>query len=86
MLRYIYAPPQNRPRSGDVKQIPPLTGYTAALARAHARGILNWGAGFGVLYLERVRCETGTVTPHQKRLCILHAEHPRRAPPPPKDG
>ena len=35
----------------------------------------------GGLSLERVRCDTWTVTPHRKRQSILHAEHPRRAPP-----
>ena len=33
MLWYIYAPPQNRPRSGDAKHILPLTGDAALLVR-----------------------------------------------------
>ena len=36
MLRYIL-PPQNRPRSRDAKQILPLTGDSAALARTRMR-------------------------------------------------
>ena len=35
MLRYIYAPPQNRPIPGDAKQILPLTGDAAALLCVH---------------------------------------------------
>ena len=35
MLRYIYAPPQNRPRSGNAKQILLLTGDTAAFGNAY---------------------------------------------------
>ena len=42
--------------------------------------------GVGVLSPERLRCDTGKVTPHRKRLCILHAEHSRRAPPQKKTG
>ena len=34
MLRYIYAPSQNRPISGDAKQILPLTGDSVVLANA----------------------------------------------------
>ena len=56
------------------------------LARMHALVITDWGVGVGVLSLERVSCDTGKVRPHRKRLCILHAEHPRRAPPQKKDG
>ena len=55
------------------------------LARVHALVITDWGVGVGVLSLERVSCDTGKVRPHRKRLCILHAEHPRRAPPQRKD-
>ena len=44
------------------------------------------GVGVRVLYLERVCCDTGTVTPHQNRLCILYADHHWHAPPAPKDG
>ena len=82
ILQYIYAPPQNRLRSGDSKQILPLTEAAAALAREHARGIPDWDVGVRVLSLERVHCNTGTVTPHRKRQIILHAEHTRRAPTP----
>ena len=35
ILWYIYAPPQNRPRSGDTKQIIPLTGDAAAFGHAY---------------------------------------------------
>ena len=35
ILRYIYAPPQNRPRSGDAKQILPLTGDATAFGHAY---------------------------------------------------
>ena len=52
----------------------------------HAQVIPNWGVGVGVLSLECVRRDTGTVTNHRKKLSLLHAEHPRRAPPPQKDG
>ena len=34
MLEYIYAPPQNRPRSGDAKHILPLTGDATAFGHA----------------------------------------------------
>ena len=50
-LWYIYAPPQSRPISGDAKQILPLTGYAAALVRAHAQVIPNWGWGLGCCLL-----------------------------------
>ena len=83
---YIRPPSQNRPRSGDAKQIIPLTGDDTALARAHAQVIPNWGVGVGVLSLERVHCDTGTVTPYPKQFYILHTEHPRRAPPQGKYG
>ena len=43
--------------------------------------ILNWGVGVGGLSFERVRCDTGTVTPDGKLQSILHVEHPQRAPP-----
>ena len=85
MLQYIYAPtPPNCPISGDTKQILPLTRDSAELARAHARLIPSWGVGVGVLSLERVLCNTETVTPHGKLQIILHTEHPRCAPPPKK--
>ena len=77
MIRYIYAPPQNRPSSGDAKYILPLTGDAAALAH---------GWGVEMFSLKHVCCDTGTITPHRKWLCILHAEHPQRAPPPKKYG
>ena len=86
IIWYIYAPPQNRPKSGDAKHILPLTGDAAALAGAHARVIPNWGVGVGVLYLERVHWNTGTVKSHRRRLCILHAEYTQHATPPKKDG
>ena len=34
------------------------------------------GGGGWVLSPERVRCDTGTATPHAKQQSILHAEHP----------
>ena len=46
-------------------------------ARAQARVIPDWGMGVVVLSLECVLCDTGTATPCQRRLCILHAERPR---------
>ena len=79
----IYICPPPPPRSGDAKQILPLTGDAVALAcasmpeRSPMRG--RWGGG---LSPERVRCNTGTVTPHGKWQSILHAEHPWRVPPP----
>ena len=77
----IYSPPtQKRPSSGDDKHILPLTGDAVALARAHAWLIPDWGVGVRVLSLESVCCNKGIATTHQKRLFILHAEHPRRAP------
>ena len=77
----IYTPPpQNRPRSGSAKQILPLTGDAVTLALMHAQLIPDWGVGVGGVYLECVLCDTGTVTSHRKWLCILHAEHPWRAP------
>ena len=48
ILRYIYAPPQKRPRSGDGKQILPLTGYAETLARVcmpEWSPIGDWGLG-----------------------------------------
>ena len=89
MLRYIYAPPQNRPRSGDAKQILPLTGDAASLGRVPMPEwyLIPWlGEGFVVLSLECVHWNTGTVTPHRRQLCILHAEHPWLAPHPKKDA
>ena len=44
------------------------------------------GGGGWVLSPERVRCNTGTVTPHRRRLCVLNAEHPQCSLPPKKDG
>ena len=34
ILQYIYAPPQNRPITGNSKQIPPLRGDAAEFGRA----------------------------------------------------
>ena len=59
MLRYIYAPPQNLSRSGDAKQILPLTGDDVALARTHARVIPNWGMGVGFCLLNTYAATRG---------------------------
>ena len=49
ILRYIYALTQNRPISGDAKQILPLTGDSAALGHAP---MSEWSpiGGWGLLY------------------------------------
>ena len=50
-------------------------------AHMHAQVNPDLGVRVGMWYLERVHCNTGTVTPHQKGQRILHAEHSGRAPP-----
>ena len=42
--------------------------------------------GAVVLFFKCVCCNTETVTPHQRRLCILHAEHSQLVPPQKQDG
>ena len=46
--------------------------------------IPDWGVGAVVLSIERVLCDTGTVPPQRRRLCILYAEHTRVRRPPKK--
>ena len=76
---YIQPPP---PRSGDAKQILPLTGDAAALAhtRMPEQSLIGGGGGGG-LSLELIRFDTRTVSPHRKRQVILHAKNPQREPP-----
>ena len=45
IIRYIYAPTQNRSRSGDAKQILPITGDAAVLVRAHMPELSLIGCG-----------------------------------------
>ena len=79
----IYTPPPKPPQIRECQIDTSPHGRNRGVgARAHARVIPNLRVGVGVLSLERVRCDTGTVITHGKRQSILYAEHPQRAPPP----
>ena len=70
---YICTPP---PKSGDAKQIIPLIGdAAAATGAACTRTPKRSPMGGGWESPKRVRCNNGTVTPHEKWQSILHAEH-----------
>ena len=59
-FRYIYAPPQNCPRSGNAKQIFPLMGDAAGLARERMPDWLPIGGwGFGCYLLNAYAATRG---------------------------
>ena len=71
IIRYIYALPQNLPRSGNCQtDTSPHKKHRSVGARTNVLLIPDWGVGVFVLSLELVRCDTGTVTPIQRQLCI----------------
>ena len=63
---YIRPPPKPPKIRGCYTDIFPHRRRRGVGARAHAWVIPDWGVGVGGVSLERIRCDTGTVTPHRK--------------------
>ena len=80
----IYIRPTH-PRSGDAKHILPLTGDAVALVRARMlKRSKMGGTGVEGFSIERILCDTGTVTPHRNDRVyymrnIPNAHHPKNS-------